>query len=1350
MILILFYQAGLIKLKTILTFLSQKMANDNDKIAWELLKSYFEYTGLIHHQIKSFDDFLTFGVQEIVDQECTVETKNCTVRFGQVSIGRPQITEDIKAYDLFPMDCRQRDLSYDAPIQCDITESFYQDNKKVVKNYTKVTIGRMPIMLGSAVCNLTGLSYQQRIDRGECPNDVGGYFIIRGKERVLVGQPRQNYNEIIVLKQKAESKYKYVAEVRSMSNETAHSVLIKVGFSVNDRDIDITLPFMKRSLPVGIVFQALGYTTEEEITAFLALDNPKIKKYAKYIVRDSMLPPPNNMEKEYPGLERALDPENTLKTAEWNLLLKTLAEKSPHYFATTPTQRTIQMLLKYLRTEEALKYMGQFIKHVTDQKIPYVKEVVETRLFPHMGITATTKEYACFIGYMVKKLLYTVHNIRLEDDRDHMANKRIEVAGILMADMFRNLFKKYTQNIWAALDKRKNPDILTVISRDTSITKKLYQALAIGNWGTQSYVRTGVSQILDRMTFTSTLSHLRRISIQAEREGKNTAIRQIHSSSFGFLCPSETPEGSKIGVVLNLAMTCRVTRRIPTVQVKETLEKIEQILPVEEVKIEEIVDLTPVFVNNALFGYTKEPALCVELLKKMRAKRLLNGETSITFNTVDNVVKIFCDEGRLIRPLLTVKDGKVLAYELVQKLKSNTAIKHKKIVKESWSELVRKGHVQYFDALELDDYVVAMTPERLELQRCDFCEIHPVIQLGMIAAFIPFPDHTQAPRVVYECIAHDTEVAMANGTIKQIKDIKVGEEVFTVDPQTSKISTTKVIHQYVRKTDKKMVKVSTISGRTLVCTEDHLILTKSGWKQASSLIEICHFYKGKLTFEKVSVIPHKNTLIADITTESENHSFLLANGICVHNCSMMKQALGIPTTSYNLRTDTLLHVLYYPQKPIVDTKIARMVGLNEMPYGINAIVAICTYSGFNQEDSVMMNKSAIERGLFCLTSYHTIECSEKKRDTYSIEKIQMPPKESDPSIKEGQEGYFRRKTGANYALLDEQGIVRPRLNGRCTMLKKGDVIVGKITINSTKSGQETLIDSSVVIQSDNEGTVDRVLVLRGANDVKLIKVVIRVTRQPTIGDKMASREAQKGTISMVYPQEDMPFTSSGIVPDIIMSPLAIPSRMTVNQLLECILGKKCALSGTYGDATPFTRYSENVSKKIVQELEEILRSKGWESLGTDKYSTETMYNGFTGEEFQAKIFIGPTFYQRLKHMVDDKMHGRSTGAVVSLTRQPAEGRSRDGGLRFGEMERDCIISHGASRILKERLFEVSDPFTIPVCRNCGVIVASKENKECHVCKGDSVDMCNLPYASKLLFTELMAFGLKMQIKPADK
>lgn len=1334
--------------------------NLSDKLAWTILKSYFQNNSLIHHQIRSYDDFLTFGIQEIVDQECIVETKNCTVRFGQVSVGKPQITEDIKTFDLFPMDCRQRDLSYDAPIQCDITESFYQDNKKVVKNYTKVTIGRMPIMLGCTVCNLTGLTQQQRIGKGECPNDVGGYFIIKGKERVLVGQPRQNYNEVMVLKQKPESKYKFMAEVRSMSNETAHSVLIKAGFSANERNIDLSLPFMKRPLPAGIIFRALGYTTLEEITAFLALDNPKIKKFAKYIYWDSMLPPPNNMEKEYPGLEEIFTNDDA--TIHWPSLLKILKEKSPYYNFEAKTRES---LLRYFHTEEALKYMGQFIKHVTDQKIPYVKEVVETRLFPHMGITATPKEYACFIGYMIKKLLYTAYGIRMEDDRDHMANKRIEVAGILMTDMFRNLFKKYTQNIWAALDKRKNPDILTVISRDTSITKKLHKALAIGNWGTQSYVRNGVSQILDRMTFTSSLSHLRRIALQAEREGKNTAIRQIHSSSFGFLCPSETPEGGKIGVVLNMALLCRVTRRIPTVQVKEVLEKIDSIVAVDEIKIEEIIDHTPVFLNNAIFGYTHEAENVVKTLKRMRIKRLLNSETSIVYNTIDNAIKIFCDEGRFIRPLMTVTDGKIPA---CIEAKNIVAKNYKNTVKKLWSELLRKGYVQYFDASELDGMVVAMKSDRMKTHACDLCEIHPIVMLGMIASFIPFPDHTQAPRVVYECIAYDTEVMMADNTVKQIKDIKIGEKVYTIDPKTYKVSTTKVVYQYVKETEKKMLYISTVFGRKIICTEDHLILTKDGWKEAAKLTMNCKIVTygsvNKITFEPIyTVRKYQKILIADITTESENHSFILANGICVHNCSMMKQALGIPSTSYNLRTDTLLHVLYYPQKPIVDTEIARMVGMHDMPYGLNAIVAICTYSGFNQEDSVMMNKSSIERGLFCLTSYHTVECSEKKRDTYSVEKIQMPPMNSDPSIKEGQEGYFRRRIGANYALLDENGIVRPRLNNRCTMLKKGDVIVGKITINSTKSGQETLIDSSVVIQSDTEGTVDRVMVLRGANDVKLVKVIIRVTRQPTIGDKMASRAAQKGTIGMIYPQEDMPFTASGITPDIIMNPLALPSRMTTNQLLECILGKKCAMTGTYGDATPFTEYSENVAKKITEDIEKVLTSYGWTEqkssltekalpakalpLLESKYGMETMRNGFTGEEFQAKIFIGPTFYQRLKHMVDDKMHGRSTGAVVSLTRQPAEGRSRDGGLRFGEMERDSIISHGASRILKERLFEVSDPFTVPICRNCGVIVASKDNKECHVCKGDAIDTCNLPYASKLLFTELMAFGLKMQITP---
>jgi len=245
-----------------------------------------------------------------------------------------------------------------------------------------------------------------------------------------------------------------------------------------------------------------------------------------------------------------------------------------------------------------------------------------------------------------------------------------------------------------------------------------------------------------------------------------------------------------------------------------------------------------------------------------------------------------------------------------------------------------------------------------------------------------------------------------------------------------------------------------------------------------------------------------------------------------------------------------------------------------------------------------------------------------------------------------------------------------------------------------------------------------------------------VIKTPEVGDKFASRAAQKGTCGMIFSQEDMPFTPDGITPDIIINPHCIPSRMTINQLMECVLGKSCALQGKFGNATPFSSHSVNVAEKLCNDLE---------SLGYERHGLERMFNPYTGEELDAKIFIGPTFYQRLKHMVSDKMHSRARGHVTMLTRQPVEGRSRDGGLRFGEMERDAIIVHGTSRFLKERLFDMSDPYNVIVCTKCGMISASQT--ECKGCVDDKVRMINIPYAAKLLFQELMAMGIKTELIP---
>ena len=1192
---------------------------------WNVFRSYFETNNLVSNQIESYDDFVTFGIQEIIDQEPEIVYPNYSVKFGQITLNLPQVLEEDRTLSLmYPNDARLRDINYDSTITCDIYESYTEGEEKIQKEYKRIVIGKLPIMLESVLCNLSKLSEDDKIKKGECPNDKGGYFIIKGNERVLVAQMRNAYNQIFVLKKKTGDKFKYIAETRSMSNETGHSILLQAKISMDKRKIYFSLPHIKEPIFAGIVFKALGYGKDSDIASLIGLTDQKSLKFIRHIVRDS-------------------------------------------FFCQTK--------------EQALEYIGQFAMHTItkDKEADYAKQVVETELLPHLGISGSIKEKACFLGYMIKKLILTTIKYREEDDRDNYSNKRIEIAGTLMYDIFRNLYKKFLQAIKAQLEKRKQkPDILSIIGRIKNITKGLHQCLATGNWGVQknaSYIRTGVSQVLDRMTYCATLSHLRRIIIPIGKEGKNTAIRQIHTSSFGFICPCETPEGSKIGVVLNFALTSRATKKISSINVKRALETSKTIIFINDFKVDRIHSHVPVFLNGAIIGYTQFYEETLKEIRHMRNENLLDRDTSVTYDSLDDEIRIFCDEGRFSRPLLTLDENK---------LNIQSKDKYK------WKKLIKNGLVRYLDASEIENSVISMYPDTLHLQKNDYCEMHPIVMLGIMASQIPFPDHSQSPRNCYQCLWMEETVLMANGEYKKIADIKIGEDIITVNPNSCEQTITKVINQYVRETDKKIVKVTTLSGREVICTHDHPILTNNGWVKAGEtqgkLIAVFPDQKNftiKMTIQEseffrignnytdletwcgktivknncifvpvTKIVEMENVKIADITTASETHSFITGQGICVHNSSMGKQALGISALSYNLRADTLLHVLQYVQKPLVRTKIADILKMHEMPSGIIAIVAIASYTGYNQEDSLMVNKTSTQRGLFVLTSYHTIDCNERKRDTYSLEEVCLPPENSDPSVKEGHPKYFKRKN-ANYGLLDSNGIIKVRGKYGSMKVKKGDVIIGKVVVTGNKSGEESKTDASIIIQAGEEGTIDRVYTTITPNGYKLVKVVLRVTKEPTIGDKLASREAQKGTIGMLYSQQDMPFTCSGIVPDIIMSLLAVPSRMTLNQLIECALGKECCISGNLenADATPFTKRSKNVADKLVKEMSENLAKYGFTSHGK-----ETMYNGMTGEMMEAKIFIGPTYYQRLKHMVDDKMHARAKGHVTMLTRQPLEGQ----------------------------------------------------------------------------------------------
>jgi DNA-directed RNA polymerase II subunit RPB2 len=443
------------------------------------------------------------------------------------------------------------------------------------------------------------------------------------------------------------------------------------------------------------------------------------------------------------------------------------------------------------------------------------------------------------------------------------------------------------------------------------------------------------------------------------------------------------------------------------------------------------------------------------------------------------------------------------------------------------------------------------------------------------------------------------------------------------------------------------------------------------------------------------------------------------------NCyqsAMGKQAMGVYATNFRQRMDTTAYLLHYPQKPLVGTKPMDYMHFRELPAGINCIVAIMTYTGYNQEDSVILNQSSIDRGLFrstfSRTYLETCKGTQLVHMAAAAEMFIKPEAQVTVAIKD-----------ADYSKLDDDGFAKVG-----ELVLGGDVIIGKVievgSSSTDPNGIKKFEDDSMVLRRTEKGMVDKVLLTNDQQGYRLVRVQVRKVDTPQVGDKFASRHGQKGTIGITYRQEDMPFSCRGISPDIIVNPHAIPSRMTIGHLIETLLGKVVVQAQMGGDATVFTSIS-------VQEIADRMHQCGFQ-----RYGNETMYNGHTGIAMQAKVFLGPTYYQRLKHMVDSKIHARARGPANNLTRQPREGRAQDGGLRMGEMERDCLIAHGAASLMKERLFYASDPYRVHVCDICGLIGIMDIDKSNFSCKGcdnqRDYSQVELPYACKLLFQELIA------------
>ena len=1527
---------------------SKKMNNEQDpyiETPWSIIESYFKdqhLSRLVRHQLESYNNFVEYQIIKTIEmfnpvhiiseQDYDPTSKKYAleifITFENFQIYRPQIHENNGAIKLmFPHEARLRNFTYASAMTIDINIKYVIRNGKdldnthiLYKTLPKIHIGKLPIMLKSNICVLNQYTHFNNSQTGECKYDAGGYFIINGSEKTVLAQERAAENRVYCFNiSKNNTKYNWIAEIKSVPDYKCISpkqinMMISSKNNGFGNSICLQIPRVKQPIPLFIVFRALGVISDKDICEKILLDiNIEIN------------------EKILGSLQASIIDSNS-----------------------------------YLTKEECIKYILSHVMYTpinmdkeTGQrkKLEFTMDILNNDLFPHCK-TAIQKIY--FLGYMTHKLLLASFEIIKQDDRDSYLNKRVDLTGTLLNNLFRNYFNKLVKDMekqvireintgsWKSVDNYENIINLTniyKIIKSTTIENGLKRALATGDFGIKhtNSNKVGVAQVLSRLTYVSSLSHARRISTPVDKSGKLIPPRKLHNTSWGFLCPAETPEGQSVGIVKNLSYMTHATIYSDSLPLYEYI--IPNIISIEssELSSKYIYDKVKVFINGAWVGITESPQELYLMLKDKKYKGIINIYTSIIFDYKMKEIRICNDSGRLTRPILRVKNNNILITKyIINKLNTSELMWDNLLT----SNILEESIIEYIDPEEQSWSLIATKPSDLnevsnQIHKYTHCEIHPSTMFGVLASCIPFPEHNQSPRNCYQC----AQAKQAMGVYVTNYENRMDKTAYVLNYPTRPLVDTRVMNIIqLNKIPSGTNVIVAIMTHTGYNQEDSLLINKGSIDRGLALVTVYHTEKDEDkqkingdeeirckpdptktkgmkmgNYNKVNskgVIPentlveNRDIIISKMTPIKENRNdhtkvikfedqskiyrtaeetyidknYIDRNGEGYNFAKVRLRTLRKPVIGDKfcaLPTQQVLTHQGWVEIQHIDINIHKVCSLdingnmtyeypsakfeyehNDQMYYIKnkQVEIVCTlnhklyvqkrsskqyelieaqdvmgkmvrfqktmtnvYSDIEfmelGEEKYKMDDWLQLLGIFIADGYYDktnkgiciIALKERKQQfmnnildklsinyTYSLEGKYILSYSKNKNIclnlselsvgalnkylpeytfnlsqrqsrilldallqGDGSSMEYKGETFNRYGTISIQlanDISRLALHCGYSGIVKiaeeptGIARIGKRNLGS-KAGQEVSITQKhtyykvSIITKQNQPWINKKV--NDSNEEKLIDYEGKVyciempsshtyymrehDHSPSLIIGNSSRHGQKGTVGNIIPECDMPFTSSGVRPDIIINPHAIPSRMTIGQLKETVLGKVLLELGLFGDGTSFGQFDV---KDICDELLNV---------GYEAHGNELLYNGLTGEQHECSVFMGPVFYQRLKHMVNDKVHSRSIGPMVNLTRQPAEGRSRDGGLRFGEMEKDAMVSHGASRFTKERMYDVSDKYSVFTCNKCGIIASYNDKVHIHHCKTcdnrSDFSYIEIPYSCKLLFQELNTMNI---------